>query len=585
MVGLGVLLLSVALGTFIVRHRALEVELDRMLVESLETHTSLAGTRAGELIGDLAAVLGNTERLIQTSKRPPEKAWVEAAMRTAVLAGLQSEMDYLDLQDIARMEAGSEEQAVLQAALSEGPVVSGMISAPDQSESCILVVRPVEKDGQVVGVLRARLDADMLVQAENHSTFFQNVHCVIAGEDGLVVRGSVPETKGLSLVSLGRKNGISDREAQEFMAVYQENETGSFCYDPPGGRCYVAWAPISYNGWRVVQFSRSTSIQIERTSTVQTVIMLTSLGACVVLAVLIWRQRAKLAAERLRYVVLAEFQDTLIFEYDRKKDRMEFASNALDTLELDKARLEGFMEAGRSFPVFHPDDMDGVRQTLRAAGGMVPDQIEHDRVRLKKRGGEYSWYRSQFKAVSGPDGEITRVIGILTDISAQIDREIELRKQAQQDPLTGVYNRAGIKLINARLEQISRGVLFMMDLDDFKSINDNFGHAAGDKVLMAMGRVLNETFRTDDIVARVGGDEFVVFLSGSDSRALAEQKAQELLDRVKSLRLEGISAAISVSVGAATAPTCGRTYETLSAVADSALYQVKNSGKGGFAMQ
>ena len=178
-----------------------------------------------------------------------------------------------------------------------------------------------------------------------------------------------------------------------------------------------------------------------------------------------------------------------------------------------------------------------------------------------------------------------RLIGTLTDISAQIDREIELRNQAQQDPLTGVYNRAGVKLINARLEQISRGVLFMLDLDDFKSVNDTYGHAAGDRLLMAIGGVLRETFRTDDIVARVGGDEFVAFLSGSDSRATAEQKGQELLERVRQLRVDGIATQVTVSVGAASAPDHGRTYEALSVVADEALYQIKNSGKGGFALR
>lgn len=180
---------------------------------------------------------------------------------------------------------------------------------------------------------------------------------------------------------------------------------------------------------------------------------------------------------------------------------------------------------------------------------------------------------------------MVRVIGTLTDISVQIDREKELREQARQDPLTGLYNRAGVKMINARLEQISRGVLFMMDLDDFKSINDNYGHAAGDKLLTAIGGILTETFRTDDIVARVGGDEFIAFLSGSDNRATAEQKGQELLERVRTLKIEGIDTAASVSIGAASAPGCGRTYEALSAVADEALYQVKNHGKGGFLLK
>ena len=184
-----------------------------------------------------------------------------------------------------------------------------------------------------------------------------------------------------------------------------------------------------------------------------------------------------------------------------------------------------------------------------------------------------------------PEGKAVRLIGTLTDISAQIDREQELRHQAQQDPLTDVYNRAGVKLINARLEQISRGILFMLDLDDFKFINDTYGHAAGDKVLVAMGQILKDIFRTDDIVARVGGDEFVAFLSGSDNASMAQEKAQELLDRVRELKLEGIDTQISVSIGIASAPTYGRTFESLSASADEAMYEIKNGGKGGFALR
>ena len=148
-----------------------------------------------------------------------------------------------------------------------------------------------------------------------------------------------------------------------------------------------------------------------------------------------------------------------------------------------------------------------------------------------------------------------------------------------------MYNRAGVKLINARLEQISRGILFMLDLDDFKSVNDTYGHMAGDRLLTAIGGVLRETFRTDDIVARVGGDEFVAFMSGSDSRVTAEQKGQELLERVRALRVDGVDRRVTVSVGAASAPALGRSYEALSLAADEAMYQVKHSGKGGFILR
>ena len=120
------------------------------------------------------------------------------------------------------------------------------------------------------------------------------------------------------------------------------------------------------------------------------------------------------------------------------------------------------------------------------------------------------------------------------------------------------------------------------DLDDFKHVNDTYGHAAGDRLLAAIGGVLRDTFRTDDIVARVGGDEFVAFLSGSDNRVTAEQKGQELLERVRELKVDGVDRSITVSVGAAGAPAHGRTYEELSLAADQAMYQVKNNGKGGF---
>ena len=581
----GALLLIVAVGSLVLRCRTLEFRLNEMYLESLTAHTGEAGEGAGYLIHYGETALKNIDLLIEEESRAPEKGWVAPVVNTFNLVDDRMDLSYLDRRDMEGRIWGSEGPELVRRVLSGEPVVSGLISDQGHESSYVVVAHPVEWDGQVVGALQARMRAETLLHQGKHSTFFHSVHSVIAGEDGRVVYGSSPETAGAGLVDLSADIGITVKEGQALNASYQAAESGSFYYDPAGGRCYVAWGQVGYNGWRIVQFSQSPNVQLERESMVQTVVMLVSLAGCAVLAALVWRQRARLAAEKLRYDTLSEFKDTLIFEYDCRTDSMEFTSNALETLDLKGTRLERVTDGSGCFPVFHPDDIGNVRRALRGTVNMIPDQIEHDRIRMKKRDGEYSWYRSQYKALFSPEGKAIRLIGTLTDISAQIDREQELRHQAQQDPLTDVYNRAGVKLINARLEQISRGILFMLDLDDFKFINDTYGHAAGDKVLVAMGQILKDIFRTDDIVARVGGDEFVAFLSGSDNASMAQEKAQELLDRVRELKLEGIDTQISVSIGIASAPTYGRTFESLSASADEAMYEIKNGGKGGFALR
>lgn len=581
----GGILLLILMVMLVVRYRAVETELDRMLVESLTAHTEEAGEGAGYLLHYAETVLKNTNLFITGEAKAPEKSWVEPMVHTFNLVDDRMDLRYLDKTDLAAAPWGREDPELLGRVLRGEAMVSGILNDAGQEDCYVVAVRPVRWNEQTVGALVARVNADTLLRQGKHSTFFHNVHSVIAGEDGRVVYGSSLSTQGLSLTDLGVADGLSPQESEVFSAAYLEQTSGSFSYAVGSGRNYTAWAPVSYNNWRIVQFSLSPNVNIERTSMVQTAVMLVSLAICAVLAALMWRQRARMAKERMRYAVLAEFRDTLLFEYDCEDDSLEFTSNALDTLEIGASRIKGVVQGSESLPVFHPGDVNSVRKALKDAVNMLPDQIEHDRIRLKGRDGNYRWYRSQYKAVFGSENRVVQVIGTLTDISVQIDREQELREQAQQDPLTGLYNRAGVKMIDARLGQISRGVLFMMDLDDFKSINDNYGHAAGDKLLTAIGTILTETFRTDDIVARVGGDEFVAFLSGSDSKVTAEQKGQELLERVRALRIEGIDTVASVSIGAASAPGCGRNYETLSAVADEALYQVKNSGKGGFLLK
>ena len=154
------------------------------------------------------------------------------------------------------------------------------------------------------------------------------------------------------------------------------------------------------------------------------------------------------------------------------------------------------------------------------------------------------------------------------------------REQAMRDVLTGIYNKAGEKLIDRMVKEKGQGLFLMLDLNDFKSINDTMGHAAGDAILTEMGRVLKGACRENDIVARIGGDEFVMFLPGAFDWQTGKRKIGEIQDSLRTVMITtwGIRG-IRASIGAALCPEDGMDYETLFKAADEAMYLDKEQSK------
>lgn len=123
----------------------------------------------------------------------------------------------------------------------------------------------------------------------------------------------------------------------------------------------------------------------------------------------------------------------------------------------------------------------------------------------------------------------------------------------------------------------------MIDLDNFKNVNDSSGHAAGDAVLVNVAQILREVFRPDDVVGRIGGDEFIAFIAGTDDRTVAENRAIAILNRMERLSVPESQQFISASIGIAIAPENGSSYAELISTADQAMYSIKKQSKRGFA--
>lgn len=173
----------------------------------------------------------------------------------------------------------------------------------------------------------------------------------------------------------------------------------------------------------------------------------------------------------------------------------------------------------------------------------------------------------------------------LADRLEQKTREVSVMKDiAQQDALTGLWDRSYTQdAVNDLLAQGGRGALLMIDIDNFKLVNDNYGHGSGDEMLQALAETLRASSREGDVRSRVGGDEFMVYLKDIQSKSAIRARVLDMIagvgEKVKAL---GFEVDTSISVGIAIAPEDGVDFASLYNAADKALYYVKRNGKNSY---
>ncbi|GAA4217559.1 putative bifunctional diguanylate cyclase/phosphodiesterase [Actinocatenispora rupis] len=237
----------------------------------------------------------------------------------------------------------------------------------------------------------------------------------------------------------------------------------------------------------------------------------------------------------------------------------------------------------------HPEDADAVRSAVDGllSGGSAPVQVER---RFADADGALVWGRVTLSAIETPAGQ-PYAVAMIEDITERRLLELRLEYQAWHDPLTGLANR---ELFFARLGELlstpdpdARVGLCYLDLDGFKVINDSFGHEIGDGVLVAVAQRLDLAVRrSGGLVARMGGDEFVILLDkptapDMDLTWCAEQALTALRPAV---RVGGRELTVSASIGIVDRPIAGLTTADLMQAADTTLYWAKSDGRGRWAV-
>lgn len=233
---------------------------------------------------------------------------------------------------------------------------------------------------------------------------------------------------------------------------------------------------------------------------------------------------------------------------------------------------------GNPFALVHPDDLEDLKNKIENSG-LKNESIRY-RLRLRKLIGKYQWVILEANLMKDPDDN-TIFCGVISDADKIIN-------EYETDELTGLCSRESLEEIvdmffkgNSEEGKNNRmAAMFMIDIDNFKSINDHFGHVYGDHVLIEIGQKIHSIFRDEDITAHIGGDEFCVFLRHQIPEEIIELRAKQICEAIRTeYRVAGNVVPSSCSVGVAIAPRHGNSYHQLYKNADKAQYIAKKSGK------
>ena len=481
--------------------------------------------------------------------------------------------------------------------LSGERVIAGPIRKENKEYFSIAV--PVTRNGAVVAALGCTAEAAQLRDVMLLNSVLREEYRMVIDAENKVISvseeewawwkahslltddGTAASLSGLRLINMGE---LSAAEGD----IYTLGK-GADSY-------YLTAVPLGINNWTLLcAVSQEIVQQEEHAFSGRNLVMLNVAilaGFLLVLAFLfsIWgrerrgvqEERNRLAWLEERYRIVARESDDVIFEISLPEMLIEANENFHKLLGYNVVQWNS-----EYLSRVHPDDEQkfaAIYEGIKAGKRLMKEEL-----RFRRADGTYIWCRLLIAILFDSKGRPARALGKITNIDSQKREAAWLRQKAQQDALTNLYNKETThRMIRQFLETEGAGGvhgLMVLDVDNFKDINDTRGHLYGDAVLAAVADKLRMQFRSTDIVGRIGGDEFLVFLKNVNSRTQMEAQAVSLMQAFAAAGPDKeLGYQIRCSIGAAAYPEDGVGIDQLFQNADSALYRAKRQGKGRYAM-
>ena len=283
-------------------------------------------------------------------------------------------------------------------------------------------------------------------------------------------------------------------------------------------------------------------------------------------------------SDKVLFNTLADISGELIFVLDIRTSLIQYYGTGSKILGVDKGTYQ-FPQELIDLGKIYPDDIE---QFIHLSENMKNGHYEQMDLRFITPNGITGYYRLYHQTVHNENNEAIFTIGKAVDVNEQKELELRSTTDLLTDCLNKVTTEKKITEIITKDHRLNHA-LFIVDIDNFKAVNDNLGHHFGDLVLRDVSGGLKDCFRNSDVVGRIGGDEFIGFIqniSDLDSLADIAKRIVEVFNNTYSGEYRDYD--ISGSVGISRYPNDGTTYEDLYRAADKALYRSKMNGKNGY---
>ena len=291
----------------------------------------------------------------------------------------------------------------------------------------------------------------------------------------------------------------------------------------------------------------------------------------------------ELAEERIRRKITEDNSDCALWEYEIASKKYVLSRKLGGKWNTTNMVIENYQEQMHNWGFVHPDDW-ATFDEFCAAMDRGDERISYE-VRQVSDESAFIWFRYVGIPVYDKDHKPYKIMGKTLDITGEKKNQELLKQKAERDSLTDLYNKAKMrKLVEKHIRQAddTEGAFIIVDIDDFKTINDTCGHLYGDEVLIKIANTILISAGMEDYAGRIGGDEFCVFCRGKNVGQHAVETAERISRMADQIQLSGRR--VTLSMGISRYPEDASSYEELYQKADQALYRVKRSGKNAFSV-